>query len=50
MWYDKSMPQAQAILNRWYWNLHNMFQYFTNKTIVIKQKLKPRPYSYNSLR
>ncbi len=50
MWYDKSMPQAQAILNRWYWNLHNMFQYFTNKTIIIKQKLKPRPYSYNSLR
>lgn len=48
--YDKEMPQAERVLNRWYWNLQNMFQYFTNKKIVIKQKLKPTPYSFSSIK
>ena len=45
--YDKWMPQAERLLNRGYANLKAMYQYYTNETKVIKQRLQPKHYSFN---
>lgn len=48
--YDKGMPTSERLLNSWYANLQEMYQYFTNETKVIRQKLMPKPYWFNSIR
>lgn len=48
--YDKWMPTSERLLNTAYWNLQEMYQYFTNETKVIRQKLMPKPYWFNSIR
>jgi hypothetical protein len=48
--YDKWLPTAERLLNRAYWNLRSMYQYFTNETKVITQRLQPKHYSFNFIR
>ena len=45
--YDKWMPTAERLLNRSYGNLRAMYQYYTNETKVIKQRIQPKHYSFN---
>ena len=44
--YDKGLPMWERLLNRAYSNLRTMYQYYTNETKVIKQKLMPKHYSF----
>ena len=44
--YDKGMPTSERLLNRAYGNLRTMYQYYTNETKVIKQKIMPKHYSF----
>lgn len=50
MGYVKSLPNSDRVLNLGYTNLKAMYQYFTNETKVIKQKLISKPYNFNSVK
>ena len=39
--FEKGMPNAQPILVSAYGALQNMYQDFSNETIITKQKLQP---------
>jgi len=43
--FEKGMPNAQPILLSGYSALQNMYQNFTNETVITKQKLTPKSYS-----
>jgi len=48
--FEKWLPSSERILTRWYWNLQNMYQDFTNTTQVIKQRIKPTHYRFRTVR
>lgn len=50
LWYDKWLMNAERILNSWYKNLMNMFQYFTNETNVIKQNISAKAFWFTSIK
>ena len=43
--FEKGMPNAQPILLSAYSSLQNMYQDFSNETIITKQKIVPVSYS-----
>ena len=43
--YDKWLPMWERLLNQSYWNLRQMYQFFTNEVKVVKQKLIPKHYN-----
>ena len=44
------LPMAQQTLSIGYWELQNMFQYFTNDTVIIRQSIAPQSYKFNSIK
>jgi len=48
--YEKWLPVSERILNRWYANLQNMYQDYTNTIQEIKQSIKPISYKYLSIK
>lgn len=47
--FNHGMPNGQQNLVTAYAHLQNMFQYFTNDTVVQKQSIKPQAYGFASV-
>lgn len=47
---DKGLPNAQNLLVRGYANLQNCYQYFNSETDTVTRTIKPKSYSFNSMR
>lgn len=50
LWYDKGLLNSEQHLNGWYGALNEMYGDFNDITNVIKQKIRPQGYSFNSIR
>ena len=47
--YEHALPNGQQALMNGYVALQNMFQFFTNDTVVVKQSVKPQSYAFRSV-
>lgn len=49
LWYDKGIPNSQQHLNSGYTSLEVMYWDFNDEVNVIKQKIRPQGYKFNSI-